>query len=231
MESGAPAAAPSRPSVRPMRSTTEATATAPYARAEVLLIDPGGDAPWRWPAQITTTIAEALDRGRRVRLLFGRWPAAMPARRLARHVIDGGAEVRTGGAPDQAMMAVDGAVLLPSDSSLTLVAQPEVARLIRGFAELTWSRSAADGVIQRQDVEQRDVDTAHRSLQRRIVQLLADGAKDETIARVMGMSVRTCRRHIADIMRRLDAVSRFQAGANAVRFGLTGVDAAPRRSM
>src|SRR5215813_7640189 len=102
MPSAVPAAASPRPSARPTRSTAEMTAAAPYARSEVLLIDPGGDAPWRWPAQIATTIAEALDRGRRVRLLFGRWPAAVPARRLARQVIDGGAEVRTGGAPDQA---------------------------------------------------------------------------------------------------------------------------------
>jgi DNA-binding NarL/FixJ family response regulator len=65
-------------------------------------------------------------------------------------------------------------------------------------------------------------------MQQRIVALLADQAKDETIARALGMSVRTCRRHIADIMQRLDAVSRFQAGANAVRFGLAGSQPLPR---
>jgi len=64
----------------------------------------------------------------------------------------------------------------------------------------------------------------NRQLHRRILQLLAGGAKDETIARMLGMSVRTCRRHIAEIMAKLDAVSRFQAGANAVRFGLPGAD-------
>ncbi|MFF2546236.1 hypothetical protein ACFVUY_27220 [Kitasatospora sp. NPDC058063] len=45
-----------------------------------------------------------------------------------------------------------------------------------------------------------------------IVKLLADGMKDEVIARRLGMSLRTCRKHIAEIMDRAGAVSRFQLG-------------------
>lgn len=40
----------------------------------------------------------------------------------------------------------------------------------------------------------------------------AGGAKDELIARRLGMSLRTCRRHIAELMDELGAGSRFQAG-------------------
>jgi DNA-binding NarL/FixJ family response regulator len=46
---------------------------------------------------------------------------------------------------------------------------------------------------------------------------MAKGYTDEVLARKLGMSVRTCRRHIASLMRRLDAVSRFQAGVRAGR--------------
>ncbi|MEU9130595.1 helix-turn-helix transcriptional regulator, partial [Kitasatospora sp. NPDC048540] len=52
-----------------------------------------------------------------------------------------------------------------------------------------------------------------------IMELLAAGLKDESIARRLGMSLRTTRRHIADIMEELDAASRFQAG---YRFAVQG---------
>ena len=48
---------------------------------------------------------------------------------------------------------------------------------------------------------------------------LAAGAKDEQIARALGMSVRTVRRRVADLMADLGADSRFQAGVEAVRRG------------
>lgn len=52
-------------------------------------------------------------------------------------------------------------------------------------------------------------------LQLAIAGLMAKGFTDEVLARKLGMSVRTCRRHIAALMRDLDAVSRFQAGVRA----------------
>ncbi len=51
--------------------------------------------------------------------------------------------------------------------------------------------------------------------------MLAEGAKDEVIARRLGVSLRTCRRHIAEILETLQADSRFQAGVLAERAGLT----------
>lgn len=50
--------------------------------------------------------------------------------------------------------------------------------------------------------------------------MLAAGAKDETIARELGVSLRTCRRHIAEMMRMTGAGSRFQAGVLATQLGL-----------
>ncbi|RKN05076.1 hypothetical protein D7319_26275 [Streptomyces radicis] len=60
-------------------------------------------------------------------------------------------------------------------------------------------------------------------LKQSLARLMAEGLTDEVVARRLGMSVRTCRRHIAGLLRDLDAVSRFQAGARAAtRFPLTG---------
>ncbi|WP_030177291.1 LuxR C-terminal-related transcriptional regulator [Streptomyces sp. NRRL S-813] len=53
-----------------------------------------------------------------------------------------------------------------------------------------------------------------------LLDLLASGAKDEVIARRVGMSERTFRRHVATIMQDLSATSRFQAGVLAARAGL-----------
>ena len=47
----------------------------------------------------------------------------------------------------------------------------------------------------------------------------ASGAKDEQIARTMGLSLRTVRRRIAELMIELGADTRFQAGAEAARRG------------
>nr|WP_230416588.1 LuxR C-terminal-related transcriptional regulator [Micromonospora tarapacensis] len=57
-------------------------------------------------------------------------------------------------------------------------------------------------------------------LKRALLHLLAAGRKDEFIARKLSISVRTCRRHIAEIMHDLGAESRFQAGVLARQRGL-----------
>ena len=54
---------------------------------------------------------------------------------------------------------------------------------------------------------------------RALLALLGSGAKDEAIARELGLSERTLRRRSADLMRRLGAANRFQAGVQAVRKG------------
>lgn len=55
-----------------------------------------------------------------------------------------------------------------------------------------------------------------------VARLLEKGLKDEAVARRLGISLRTCRKHIAHLMDDLGAGSRFQAGVYAVRRGLLG---------
>lgn len=58
-----------------------------------------------------------------------------------------------------------------------------------------------------------------------ILELMAAGLKDEVIARKLGISVRTCRSHIARLISHLGAQSRFQAGVYAAGGGLCCVSA------
>ena len=60
-----------------------------------------------------------------------------------------------------------------------------------------------------------DSDSTARTADRAVLRLLATGAKDEAIARQLGMSVRTVRRIVADIMVRAEVDSRFALGAYA----------------
>jgi DNA-binding NarL/FixJ family response regulator len=54
---------------------------------------------------------------------------------------------------------------------------------------------------------------------KRTLELLALGAKDEAVARQLGVSLRTVRRRVADVLTELGATTRFQAGMEAVRRG------------
>ncbi|MEV5434828.1 helix-turn-helix transcriptional regulator [Streptomyces sp. NPDC052682] len=55
--------------------------------------------------------------------------------------------------------------------------------------------------------------------ERALLRMLCAGLTDEGIARKMGVSLRTVRRHMAALLERLDAQSRFQAGVEAARRG------------
>lgn len=55
----------------------------------------------------------------------------------------------------------------------------------------------------------------------KVLELMGTGRTDEVAARELGMSVRTFRRHVSEVMQHLGASSRFQAGLRAAELGLT----------
>jgi DNA-binding CsgD family transcriptional regulator len=57
-----------------------------------------------------------------------------------------------------------------------------------------------------------------------VLRMLTQGHTDETIAKRLGVSSRTARRIAADLMGKLDARSRFQAGAQAALYGWISPD-------
>lgn len=63
--------------------------------------------------------------------------------------------------------------------------------------------------------------------ERAVLELLAAGHTDDVVARKLGISVRTSRRITADLMNRLSARSRFQAGALAAVRGWLDPDTHP----
>lgn len=74
-------------------------------------------------------------------------------------------------------------------------------------------------------------ESTHRQRDGDVLDLLARGSTDESAAVALGVSIRTYRRWVADLMTRLGATSRFQAGLLASRNGWcnASADAVTRR--
>jgi hypothetical protein len=106
----------------------------------------------------------------------------------------------------------DGAGQLWADT----VAEPVVVELLRLSWETVWAQAVPlDSALRLREVAQDET-------KRAVLEHLQAGEKDEVIARALGVSLRTCRKHIAELFVAAGAVSRFQAGARFGRAGLLG---------
>ncbi|WP_229866980.1 helix-turn-helix domain-containing protein [Streptomyces gelaticus] len=86
---------------------------------------------------------------------------------------------------------------------------------VRSLFRAIWDKSADLDTYLHSDVPH--VDTEGR----RILKALASGLTDETAAKRLGVSPRTYRRRVAELMIRLEADSRFQAGVRTGELGLS----------
>ena len=137
-----------------------------------------------------------------------------------RALAESGAEVRLGRVPMSALI-VDGAtVVLPiadvtagqTVGVATLWLPSAVAALVE-LVERVWSEAIP------LDESPADDATIPGPRERDLLALLVAGTTDESAAYRLGISVRTVRRMVSDLMERLGARSRFQAGARAAERG------------
>ncbi|WP_344275170.1 DNA-binding response regulator [Actinomadura napierensis] len=98
----------------------------------------------------------------------------------------------------------------------TVVRSPSVVKGVVSLFWATWETSADLADYRRERPPALSEESRH------ILRLLGGGLKDEAAARQLGMSLRTYRRRVAEILTLLDAGSRFQAGLRAQEFGLLG---------
>jgi hypothetical protein len=182
--------------------------------AEALVLQAGD------PAQsehLLRVCAALLERGIRVRIICPhRSRADLASRVKLRSTVEIGAQVRTVSHLPCAAFVADRslAVLLGEDgdeASASSVRDPGVVDFLMVMFDHLW-----DGATPVAGPELGYAEAAD-DLHQCIAGLMAKGFTDEVIARKLGMSVRTCRRHIAALMSDLDAVSRFQAGTLAAK--------------
>ncbi len=161
-----------------------------------------------------------LDPGVRIRVICPhRSRADFASRARTDRLIRAGADVRTVSRVSQATVVFDGSLAvmfgpIGADAVPTArqVRDREVVRFVLDMFDEFWEGAAAYA-----PEEQGYANDVADDLQRSIARLMAQGLTDEVVARRLGMSVRTCRRHIAALLRSLDSVSRFQAGVHAAR--------------
>ncbi len=144
------------------------------------------------------------------------------ARRIIRACADAGEQARLlPELPMKMKLADQTTALLPLTPTGTagalVVRAPVIIAALREYFELLWERATPLK-------PQRPAAPADRPTpaQQAVLELMAAGLDDATIARQTGMSTTTVRRHIAAIVHRLGVSSRFAAGAAAQRKGWIG---------
>jgi hypothetical protein len=183
-----------------------------HAAGDILLAHPGGmtrNGPWEPSEQVDA----ALARGVGVRTLYqhtAQFNAATVAR--IQQLTDLGAQARTLGDRFGEVVVVDGSVavipLRGDPHGVLIVRDPSTVDFIVGTFERLWTQATVFPAR----MGRRQAIAASDAMKSDIVRLLIAGEDDKAIARRMGMSVRTCQRHINEIMKRLGARSRARAG-------------------
>ena len=183
-------------------------------REELLLFDrPPYAAPPDNPQQDTV-----LARGVRWRTVYA--PESLQRADAMAHVqelVASGEEARVlPGLPMKLVIVDRHTALLPLtlDSALAQTAVIHRSTLLDAMVSLFetyWDRALP--------LDQRPATEALKEEDREILALLVTGAKDEVIARQLGIGVRTLSRRMQQVMTALDAETRFQAGMQATRRG------------
>lgn len=132
-----------------------------------------------------------------------------------------GAYVRISSAPlPHETIIVDSRIAIIAGSGagatrdFSVITVPDVVDNVRSLVLSAWQ--AATDLAEHEAVRVPHIDEQGLT----ILRTLSAGQKDETAARQLGLSVRTYRRRVAELMDSLGASSRFQAGVRARELGL-----------
>ncbi|MFF8816162.1 LuxR family transcriptional regulator [Streptomyces pactum] len=121
-------------------------------------------------------------------------------------------------APLQALVVDGRAALVVADSAAgrrsSVIRVPEVLHSLDTLFQSVWRDALPAGE------DRLFGDRRRAAIARRILHTLQAGVTDEVAARELTVCVRTYRSHVAEIMAKLGATSRFQAGVRAAELGL-----------
>ena len=173
---------------------------------------------WRFPSEseMAVAVGNAVRDGRRVRAIY-------PARALteAPEMLRTRAEIgeEIGVVPSVfTRMVVVGPrrAILPEplgvgSDTRVVIRQPAIVGILQAYFDELWESATR--------VEPVAGQIGLRDQRRLLLAELADGVKDEQIARNLDLSLRTVRRRVASLMSELGVDTRFQAGVEAVRRG------------
>jgi DNA-binding CsgD family transcriptional regulator len=192
---------------------------------ELLSVAPGRVPSTRVDGRTRVANIYSARRGIKTRALYQHTALRDRATRsYLNELAENGAKIRFASSVPGRSLVVDREVALlpiptddPGRHGLAVVREPNVIAWVVATFEQLWAEAAPlEDVIHHQR-DETELDATRAA----ILRLMAEGEKDEAISRRLAISVRTCRRHIADYMTQVGATSRFQAGVIAARAGHT----------
>ena len=198
---------------------------ADQCREELLSVAPGRLPRTRIDSRTRIANLYSLRRGIKTRALYQHTALRdRHTRSYLTELADNGAKIRFApSVPGRSLVIDQEVALLPiptetaGQQGLAVVRERNVVAWVIATFEQLWAEAVPlEEVISRQS-EAAELDQTRAA----ILRLMAEGEKDEAISRRLSISVRTCRRHIADYMAQVGATSRFQAGVIAARAGHT----------
>lgn len=195
------------------------------ATSEILTAQPGGNRTKTSMEQGLRNSRAAIERGARLRHIYQHparynphlkdYMTRVPADRL---------EVRTVEQTVERLIIVDREMaLIPADAERTTaleIRHPALVTYLVQVYEVLW----AFGTPLTEHLpapSPRTPVTQVTPVQQSIARLLVEGTSDEAVARRMGISVRTCRSHIAKLMQAFNASTRTHLGALLIQSDLT----------
>ncbi|GGS12323.1 MULTISPECIES: LuxR C-terminal-related transcriptional regulator [Streptomyces] len=187
---------------------------------EVLAAQPGGPRPAAQLLAARDRDRQLLERGVRLRTLYQHAARFHPPTvKYAEEVTRLGAEVRTVTGDLARFIVFDrSALFVPlqdSPGGALVVRSPDLIAFTVQIFELLWSSGELIHKPREKSFVQGIADQTRRSILHHLVQ----GHDDRTTARALGISVRTCQRHVSEIMHRVGATNRFQLGYLIGRHG------------
>lgn len=196
---------------------------ADQCREELLSVAPGRLPKTRIDTRTRIANLYSLRRGIKTRALYQQHAIRdRHTRSYLTDMADNGAKIRFAAAVPGRSLVIDRDVALlpipgarPGDQGLAIVREVNVISWVVATFEQLWAEAIPLEEIISAGADDAKLDQTRAA----ILRLLAEGEKDEAIARRLSISVRTCRRHIADYMVQVGATSRFQAGVIAARSG------------
>ncbi|MFB8395705.1 LuxR C-terminal-related transcriptional regulator [Streptomyces yangpuensis] len=187
---------------------------------ECLSLNPGGAHRPDARSAATPLNEEALRRGVAIRAVcrdsFRNDPDTLA---YARWLTEHGGQMRTIPTVPIQMIIVDRRVsIIPVDpenprAGALEILSPGIVTALCALFEQCWSAGTPFGELPRPDPN------GCTPTERALLALVAAGDTDEAAARTLSISPRTVSRMMSNLMERLEAVSRFQAGVNATRRG------------
>lgn len=192
---------------------------------EVLTVQPGGGRSEDRLSEALERGLSVVDRGVSIRTLYQHTVRHSPGTlAYAEQIANEHVEIRTLEELIERLIIFDRTVaFIPAtddrQNALELRHPGLVAYLVKVFEQL-WARAAP----LREEIKYDSVPRGLSGVQRSIAQLLVEGHVDDSIARRLGMNVRTCRAHVAKLAAALGSNSRAQLGYLIARSGILDQD-------